>query len=162
MNKKKFLLAYTVNFTIVISLILFGLFRNNSELIKSGISLFAFTVPALIGSIFGLKIKTDKKIYLVFSILFSLSLFFLVVGYLFNLLHYGIILSVILGIISISYLVRKNKNFWNSKEMINNEASSAYALSKLKTFRQKLTWIFFYFKNDHKPLGEYNNEYIYA
>lgn len=27
----------------------------------------------------------------------------------------------------------------NSKEMINNEASSAYALSKLKTFRQKLT-----------------------
>lgn len=111
MNKKKFLLAYTVNFTIVISLILFGLFRNNSELIKSGISLFAFTAPALIGSIFGLKIKTDKKIYLVFSILFSLSLFFLVVGYLFNLLHYGIILSVILGIISISYLVRKNKNF---------------------------------------------------
>lgn len=46
--------------------------------------------------------------------------------------------------------------------MISNEVFPAYALSKLKTFRQKLTWIFFYFKNDHKLLGEYNNEYIYA
>jgi hypothetical protein len=34
---------------------------DNSELIKSGISLFAFTVPALIGSIIGLKIKSDRN-----------------------------------------------------------------------------------------------------
>lgn len=61
MKKKKFLLAYTVNFIVIIGLILFGLFMDNSELIKSGISLFAFTVPALIGSIIGLKIKSDRN-----------------------------------------------------------------------------------------------------
>ena len=74
MDKKKFLFVYTINFTIIITLILLGIFKDNSGLIKSGISLFAFTVPAIIGSIFGLKIKADRKIYIVFSILFSLSL----------------------------------------------------------------------------------------
>jgi len=61
MKKKKFLLAYTVNFVVIIGLILFGLFMDNSELIESGISLFVFTVPALIGSIIGLKIKSDRN-----------------------------------------------------------------------------------------------------
>ena len=114
MKKKKFLMAYILNFSIILSFILFGLFKDNSELIKSGISLFAFTVPALIGSIIGLKLKTDRKIYVVFSILFSLSLFSVVAGYLFDLLHYGVIISVILGIICILYLIRKNKNFQDS------------------------------------------------
>ncbi|MPM40651.1 hypothetical protein SDC9_87295 [bioreactor metagenome] len=107
MEKKKFLWVYTINFTIIIALVLVGLFKNSSELIKSGISLFAFTVPALIGSLFGLKIKTDRKIYIVFSILFALSLFSIVAGYLFNLMHYGVIISVILGVVCILYLVRK-------------------------------------------------------
>lgn len=108
-------IVYCFGFGVALMIILFGLSNSDNKLIQSGASLFFFMFMAFIGSFISemRKKKIGVKVLKYIIPLFIIAIGILVYGaYTNNIIIAGIV-SLILGILSIAFILLEKKKLAN-------------------------------------------------
>lgn len=99
-------ILYAFSFLVSLIIIFIGLYKSDNEIIQSGASLFLFMLAAFIGTLISeiKKKKIDTRVLKIIIPLFLISIACIICGAYTDHLILGSFISLLLGIISCSYI----------------------------------------------------------